>query len=128
MIVARPLALVVLCLTAEPAAGAGKDTTVEDEIKAATVQKELVIVRSTASYQEASEAATGAAKSLAVPMNLRDLRPHGPSGLSFPAKVCEENGWDFPCYVARGRFDDGTYLSIERSNAYAPASRRASTS
>ena len=32
--------------------------------------------------------------------------------------MCEENGWDYPCYVARGRYDDGAYLSVEPSAAY----------
>lgn len=37
---------------------------------------------------------------------------------TYPRDVCELNGWDYPCYVARGRFDDGAYLSVEPSDAY----------
>jgi hypothetical protein len=31
---------------------------------------------------------------------------------------CEANGWAYPCYVARGRYDDGTYFSVEPSSSY----------
>jgi hypothetical protein len=40
------------------------------------------------------------------------------SELSYSRKTCEDGGWDYPCYVARGRYDDGAYLSIEPSGAY----------
>jgi hypothetical protein len=41
------------------------------------------------------------------------------TGATFPRSVCESDcGFEFPCYVARGRYDDGNYLSIEYSNAY----------
>jgi hypothetical protein len=38
--------------------------------------------------------------------------------MSYTRSACEENGWDYPCYVARGRYDDGAYLSVEPSSAY----------
>jgi hypothetical protein len=37
---------------------------------------------------------------------------------TYSRSVCEANGWDYPCYVARGRYDDGAYLSVEPSNEY----------
>jgi hypothetical protein len=46
------------------------------------------------------------------------VEPHPQQGLSFPAKVCDENGFEHPCYVARGRYDDGEYVSVEWSTAY----------
>ena len=33
------------------------------------------------------------------------------SGLSFSSKQCEENGWDYPCYISRGRYDDGEFVT-----------------
>ena len=38
-------------------------------------------------------------------------------GLTLSASECEGNGWDYPCYVPRGRWDSGAYLSIEYSSA-----------
>lgn len=37
---------------------------------------------------------------------------------SYAREVCDLNGWDYPCYVPRGRFDDGSYLSVEPSEGY----------
>ena len=36
----------------------------------------------------------------------------------FSRKECEESAFDYPCYVARGRDDDGLYVSVEYSTAY----------
>lgn len=48
----------------------------------------------------------------------RTLR--APHGLTWPREECEKEPlYPFPCYVARGRFDPGVYLSVERSDAYA---------
>jgi len=75
-------------------------------------------MKSTANYHEALDMATQASKRLRQPMKLRDLSPTSQGGLSFPKAVCEENGWDAPCYVARGRYDDGAYVSIEPTSGY----------
>lgn len=90
----------------------------DEYIKEATTQVEFVIVKSTSSYDEARRIAVEAAKGLRVPMKLRDLAPASKGGLSFPEAVCEKNGWDAPCYVARGRYDDGVYVSIEHTSGY----------
>jgi hypothetical protein len=87
-------------------------------IKEATAQVEFVIVKSTANYDEARGIAAEASKRLRAPMKLRDLAPTSKGGLSFPKGICEENGWDSPCYVARGRYDDGAYVSIEHTSGY----------
>lgn len=114
-------------LTALGAAGlvvaAGQRTLAAEEegdqyIEEATTRVEFVIVKSTGSYDEARRIAVDAAKRLRVPMKLRDLAPVSKGGLSFPEAVCEKNGWDAPCYVARGRFDDGVYVSIEHTSGY----------
>jgi hypothetical protein len=87
-------------------------------VKAQTVEMDFVIVRSTTNYEEARRIATEAARRLEIPLNLRDLSPHPPGGLTFPKKDCEDSAFDYPCYLARGRADDGFYASIEYSSAY----------
>ena len=89
-----------------------------DLVKSQTVEKDFVIVRSTPTYEEARKTASEAARRLQVPLNLRGLSSHS-SGLTFSKKDCEESAFDYPCYVARGRGDDGFYVSIEYSSAYA---------
>lgn len=83
------------------------------------VPKELVIVASPPRYDDARRAAERAAKKLDLRLDLRGLSP-APSGeLSLSQKDCDDNGFDHPCYVPRGRYDDGTYVSIEESKGYA---------
>jgi hypothetical protein len=38
-------------------------------------------------------------------------------GLTLSARECEEYGWEYPCYVPRGRWDSGEFLSVEYSSA-----------
>ena len=38
-------------------------------------------------------------------------------GLTYSKQECEGNGWDYPCYVSRGRWDEGNYITIEYSSA-----------
>lgn len=66
-------------------------------------------------------------KRAAIKLDLRGLIPSKDKfiGLSLPADTCakyseEEFGVkdDSPCYLARGRWDDGIYISIEYSTAY----------
>ena len=38
-------------------------------------------------------------------------------GLTYSKSVCENNGWEYPCYVSRGRWDEGAYITIEYSSA-----------
>lgn len=110
---------ILSCLfLATPLAADQAEQGVADHIKEQTLRKEFVITKSTPNYEEARRAATEAARRLRVPLKLRDLAPDGNGRLTFPKKLCEENGWDAPCYVARGRFDDGSYVSIEHSSGY----------
>jgi hypothetical protein len=112
------VALLPLMLLAAPLTASQAEQSVADYIKEQTLRKEFVITKSTQDYEEARRAATEAARRLRVPLRLRDLAPDGNGKLTFPEKVCEENGWDAPCYVARGRSDDGFYISIEHSSGY----------
>jgi hypothetical protein len=91
----------------------------DENVKAQTVEMDFVIVKSTASYGDARRAANGAAKRLGVRLDLRNLSPHSEGGLTWSKKECEDDAFDYPCYVARGgRADDGFYVSIEYSTAY----------
>ncbi len=82
------------------------------------VEKEFVIVKSTASYKEAAKAAASAAAKLGVRLDLRGLSPHERTGLTSSEEECSRNDFPYPCYVPRGRYDDGTYASVEWSSDY----------
>ena len=80
----------------------------------------FVILRSTPGYAEARRVAEHAAFQLGIPLNLRGLIYDAGHGLTWPKAECDKDPlYPFPCYVARGRFDPGVYLSVERSDAYA---------
>jgi len=80
----------------------------------------FLILRSTPDYAEAQHVAERAAAQLAIPLNLRGLIYDAGHGLTWPKEECDKDPlYPFPCYVARGRFDPGVYLSVERSDAYA---------
>jgi hypothetical protein len=81
------------------------------------VKKEMCIILSTQKYSEALYVAKVASKKLNTKIKLGNLKPNKDIGLTMPKLDCEGNGWDYPCYVARGRWDDGAYISIEYSSA-----------
>ena len=79
----------------------------------------FLIIRSTPDYDEALRVATEAAAKLGIRLDLRGLVHDPVHGLTWPPDVCEKDPhYPFPCYIARGRFDSGVYLSVERSDAY----------
>ena len=47
----------------------------------------------------------------------RSQRDHN-GGLTLARAACEDNGWDYPCYVPRGRWDSGAYITVEYSSAF----------
>jgi hypothetical protein len=84
----------------------------------------FLIVRSTSDYAEARRVAERASSQLELPLDLRGLVYEPPHGLTWPREQCEKDPlYPYPCYVARGRFDPGVYLSVERSDAYATFTR-----
>jgi hypothetical protein len=109
-------ALLLAVVAAGPTHADEKD--VDDYIRESTVKRELVIVKSSSKYSDALRVADEASRRLGIPLNLRELSLSEKGHLSFPKRVCEENGWDTPCYVPRGRFDDGVYVSVEHSSGY----------
>jgi len=82
------------------------------------VRKSFVIIKSTPSYADARALAAAAAERLAIRMDLRDLEPNADVGLSFSKDSCTNEFGEYPCYVPRGRYDDGVYISIEHSSSY----------
>ena len=83
-----------------------------------SISKSILIVKSTKSYDEAKKVAEKLAKMSGLKLDLRGLVYNDEIMLSEPTDLCRENGFDYPCYVARGRYDDGVYLSVELSDAY----------
>jgi hypothetical protein len=81
-------------------------------------KKSFVIIQSTKNYTAAKATASKASKTLKLKLDLRNLKPHKTAGLTNGKKECEDNGWEYPCYESRGRYDDGEYVSIEWSNAF----------
>ena len=51
-------------------------------------------------------------------MALRGLHPNREIGLSREVDICEDEGYGYPCYIPRGRYDNGVYISVEYSDAY----------
>jgi hypothetical protein len=82
------------------------------------VRKSFVIIKSTPSYAEARALAASAAERMAIKLDLRELLPDRNVGLTFSEEACTNEFGEFPCYVARGRWDDGVYLSVEHSSSY----------
>lgn len=80
------------------------------------VKVNYVIVQSVKNYDSAKVTANAAAKQLRYKLDLRGLKPNKKNGLSFSKKDCENEG-GYPCYIARGRYDAGKYVSIEWSDA-----------
>jgi len=91
---------------------------VEDTLKVQSVSKSFLIVKSTKSYTEAKNFAQKLSKKSGLKLDLRGLEYNTEIMLSHPRMECLENGFVYPCYVARGRYDDGAYLSVESSDAY----------
>lgn len=83
------------------------------------VPKAFVVLKMTPKYAEARAFASAAAEALAIRMDLRELSPDDSAGLTFPEDDCRQEFGEFPCYVPRGRYDDGVYISIEHSSSYA---------
>jgi hypothetical protein len=72
-----------------------------------TEEKAFVIVAETPDYREAVRLGAQAAQEFDWKVDLRGLSEDRAIGLTWTRAECQENSWDFPCYVPRGRFDDG---------------------
>ena len=83
-----------------------------------TTNKYFLIAKSTKNYDEAKQFALKLSRKSGIKTDFRGLMQAKRLGLSEDKKSCQEEGFDFPCYIPRGRYDDGVYISIEYSTAY----------
>ena len=88
-------------------------------------EKEFLLILSTKSYQSALKTAREASKKLNLKLDLRGLKEDTASrqGLTLQSDTCIKLTKQFgisdsTCYLARGKWDDGIYISIEYSNSY----------
>ena len=100
------------------------EVAVEEMVAEQTVAKEFVVVRATESLPESIAMGQSIAASLGLTFDLRGLEEAESGEPSLSREVCEENGWEYPCYVQRGRYDDGIYLSLEPASTFAPGAAR----
>jgi len=104
------------------APGSTDKTEVTSLIEEQSIEKQFLIIKSTRDYKDALMTAQQASTTLGIKLDLRDLTENKESGLTLSKEICEKEeggvapGW--PCYLARGRWDDGTFISIEYSSAY----------
>jgi hypothetical protein len=77
------------------------------------VEKDFVVLPAVESYSAARKLASNAVVHLGLKLDLRDAKSDGRGGLTFSRATCAANDWDYPCFVARGRYDDGAYVSID---------------
>lgn len=84
------------------------------------VAKDIVILHSTKDYKAALKTAQEAATRLGRKLDLESNHPHKQLGLSMTKPDCEGNGYEYPCYTARGdgNAENSNYISIEYSTAY----------
>jgi hypothetical protein len=97
-----------------------QDSTNVDEM---FVKKDFLIILSTKDYKAALATAKQASSSMNIQLQLRGLAENKESGLTIPKEDCEKAGEEYPAYYARGRWDDGAYISIEYSDAYSGFSK-----
>jgi len=82
------------------------------------VDKDFVVLPSVSSYRAARQQARDAATRLHLKLDLRDASPTKDKQLTFSKATCDVNEWSYPCYVERGRYDDGQWVSVEIANTF----------
>jgi len=82
------------------------------------ITKSFLVAKSTKSYNEAKKFAKALSLKSGIKIDLRGLLFNADIGLTESKKECIDNGFEYPCYTPRGRYDDGAYISIEYSSAY----------
>lgn len=88
---ARLLAALALCSLTVPAHAQDEAA---DMVREATSARAFVVIASTRDYAAALATAREAHKRLALPLNLRGLKPHAATGLTFSRADCGE---EYPC-------------------------------
>lgn len=97
--------------------GAGPLPTIPPR-KAEMVEKDFVVLPAIASYTEAHRVARTAARRLGLKLDLRRARPDGYGRLTFSPADCKANARVYPCFVSRGRQDDGPYISVDLADRF----------
>jgi hypothetical protein len=82
------------------------------------VSKSYLILASTKNINEAFTIAKTSAKKTGFIFQDNKLKTDKTIGATFPKDTCDAFAFEYPCYVARGRYDDGSYISVEYSDAY----------
>jgi len=82
------------------------------------VKKGFVIVSAGKNFDAMKKLAEKVSIQLNYKLNLRGLSEDKTLGLTFSKEVCEEQNFEFPTYIPRGRYDDGEFVSIEYTNGY----------
>ena len=83
-----------------------------------SILKEVLIAHSGRDYKKALTVAKNLSTKLKLKLDLRGLKPNKELGLSDSKINCEEGFGFYPCYVPRGHFEDGSYVSIEYSDSF----------
>ncbi|OQY03473.1 MAG: hypothetical protein B6I20_04970 [Bacteroidetes bacterium 4572_117] len=78
----------------------------------------FLIIHASKNYELAKRVATEAHKHLGYKIDFRGLEYNKTLGLSISKKECEENGFEYPAYVQRGRGKDGNFISVEYTTNY----------
>jgi hypothetical protein len=93
-------------------------TFAQDAARQDYISKDFLILYSGKDYPKALQVAKQAAPKLKLKLDLRGLKPHRQTGLSNTKTACEDDFGFYPCYLTRGYYPDGAYLSIEHSDAF----------
>lgn len=80
--------------------------------------KKMQVIHSDKSYETSLQFANKVGMQLDLILDHGVLKLFKGDGLSFGKHTCMENFGSYPCYVPRGRYDDGAYNIIEYSNDY----------
>ncbi len=78
--------------------------------------KFFIIVASKKNLTEVYEIARTAERKTGIHFRDTKVKVESQGGLTFPLDTCTANGFSYPCYVPRGRYDDGIYFTIESSD------------
>lgn len=106
--------LVSLLISVQPTPAATETPTPEPD---PYVEKAFLLVAATPDWDIARSTASQAAQGLALEIKV-EVEPLPDGGLTFTKETCESSEFEYPCYVPRGRFDDGEYVSVEYSTQY----------
>lgn len=80
--------------------------------------KDFIIIGSLENFEAALILAIEAASKLNIELDINDTALEEGQLVNTNEETCKKLLFEGRCYLPRGRYDDGKYISIERSNAY----------